>query len=368
LSSTVLEQWKNDNGLSFKEGYVYGNYNGVGFAVNEEGGGSLFVITLLSDNEAAYKALQKEADRAGGALKGAQVGKVEEYLALFVPTLASGTAASEIVDFAISSAKEAGFEEPQACVKCGASPIKLRFEDGIVRPICEQCRRNNLAAKTAPATEEGNSFLDSIDDDAYSGANYQIGRSKENVSSYYNNETVAAPAGNSSFGAGWTDQRQITNDDNYDSPLDDDSFSYGSREGSRGNVFTGILGALLGAAIGVVPYILIYQLLFFNNSGLNNSGFCLPAGALAIVGYILLRGKKSKALGFWLSAALSVISSVGATLYVLNDIEVKQSGSSIFASLGTSVNWTLVFYGALAIIAPLLGAWACSGWLKRYCR
>lgn len=356
----ILLQWKSQNKLSEESNFIYGNYNKVGFAVNYENSGYLFVLTLESDSDASFKSLQNKISAQGNKFDGLQVGKVESYLALFIQSVSVPNDLSAIIDFAVRNSSECGFYTPKVCSSCGAVATKMKFENGVVRPVCADCKAG-IVKTPEPEVKKEEDYLSSLQDDSYESEEYVIGKNKDNIAAFYGD----SKSDDSFNSEEWSkhDDFVIEGTDEYYQILDDDEFDYGTSGMSRGNVFLGILGALLGAAIGVIPYFLLYKFLDIPVAAL-----CLVSGILSVLMYTWFRGRKSVGLGMTLSLVFSIVAAVGMVVFIQNTVEISNGGVSIFTDItGLFGNTAFLIHVLMAVVGAILGAFVCKGALNNYC-
>lgn len=355
----ILMQWKAQNKLSEDGDFIYGNYNKVGFSVNYEDGGFVFVMTLEADDDSAFRTLQNKMS-SQSALRNVQVGKVESYLALFTDNASSPNDLSRIVDFTARNYSECGFYVPTVCSSCGAAATRLKFENGIVRPVCADCK---AGIKKMPEPEQDdNNYFGSLKDDSYESEEYVIGKRRDDINSFYGEQND----NDDSFGGeDWSkhDDFEVADSNEYSHVLEDDDFDYGTSGMSKGHVLTGILGAVIGAAAGVLPYYLIYT--FFD---MPVAALCLVSGVLSVLFYVLFRGRKSVGFGMAFSLIFSVIVATGAVVYIQNLISIAGGNGSVFSDItGLLSNTEFLIHELMAIVGVTLGAFVCKGALNNYC-
>ncbi len=301
MLSSGLRNWQQDNKFRVSGDTVYGVFENVGFSVAEEDGGRLFIF-MLSGKDEAFDRLEDMLCSQSGALRNAQVGDVENYLAVFFDDAdgrLSGADMSDLLDFVAGNFRPCGFRTPNVCVKCGAPATKRAFYNDMVQPLCSPCREADKLEKAhkaaAPAVADRASDYDRVSDRGYddprrSSYDRDDSDDRRQPRRNYDERSFDEPR-RSVEPAGW-----------------DGQYDEGSDRGGEGNAPAGFFGALLGAVAGLSPFIISVLL-----------GFALPAlcfisGIGAALGYISFGGQRSKGSALATVFGVSVIIALAMVL------------------------------------------------------
>ncbi|MBE6758786.1 MAG: hypothetical protein E7554_01675, partial [Ruminococcaceae bacterium] len=173
MLSSGLRNWQQENKFRVSGDTVYGVYENIGFSAAEEDGGRLFVF-MLSGKDEAFDRLEDMLCNQSGALRNAQVGDVENYLAVFFDDAdgrLSSADMSDLLDFVAVNFRSCGFRTPNVCVKCGAPATKRAFYNDMVQPLCAPCREADKLEKAhkaaAPAASDRASDYDRVPERSY---------------------------------------------------------------------------------------------------------------------------------------------------------------------------------------------------------
>lgn len=292
MLSSGLRNWQQDNKFRVSGDTVYGVYENVGFSVAEEDGGRLFIF-MLSGSDEAFDRLEDLLCNQSGALRNAQVGDVESYLALFFDDAdgrLSGADMSDLLDYVAGSFRSCGFRVPNVCVKCGAPATKRAFYNDMVQPLCGPCREADKLEKAhkaaAPAAADRASDYD---------------RGYAQPSRGYDDQDDRRPARRD------YDERSY-NESAYDNRgYDDDGDPFAARTDmvGEGSAPSGFLGALLGSVAGLVLYAATALI-----TGLEFPAVCFASGLCAVLGYIAFGGLREKKFAMISTLATSIVLSI----------------------------------------------------------
>ncbi len=270
MLSSGLRSWQQENKYRVSDDTVYGVYENIGFSVNEEDGGRLFIF-MLSGKDEAFDMLEDLLCNQSGDLRNAQVGDVESYLAVFFDDAdgrLSNQSMNDVLDYIAGNFRTCGFRTPNVCVKCGAPATKRSFYNGMVQPLCAPCREADKMEKAhkaaAPAAADHAADYDRRRADDEYPERRRDDYSQPRSRGYEERDYHAAPPS-------WEDEGP-------------EQFS-GSGLGSAPN---GFFGAVLGAIAGLAPYIISSML------GFELAALCFLSGIGAVMGYVSFGGLKAK--------------------------------------------------------------------------
>lgn len=287
MLSSVLRNWQQANNHRVSDDTVYGVYQNVGFSLTEEDGGRLFIF-MLSGKDEAFDLLEDMLCRQSGALRNAQVGDVENYLAVFFDDADGHLSAadmSDVLDFVAGNFRACGFRTPNVCVKCGAPATKRSFYNNMVQPLCAPCREADKLEKAHKAAAPA-----STDHSAYDRRN--------EYDDYPPQRRYSEPEQ-------YPPQRSRGYDErDYHSASAWDGQPEQFAESGLGSAPSGFFGALIGAVAGLVPYILSTML------GFELAALCFLSGIGAVTGYVAFGGLKAKTNALINAVAVSEMFSL----------------------------------------------------------
>lgn len=363
MISSALKNWQQSRRYRIDGDTVYGVCNGVGFSVVEEDGGRLAVM-MLSGADSAFDSIEDMLLDENGELHDVQVGDVENYLALFYDESRGtmpDTVLDELLEFVAANFRTCGFKAPNKCVVCGAPANKRSFRNGMVQPMCADCREAEKTEKRGGSQSKQRSH--SQQDDAPYGEQPITPRKSSYDDSYdeygdaaMQEEThrkTAAMFDNSDFGKPAARPMQ---DVMFDAS---DDYDYNYRpDGSSGG---GTLGALLGSIGGLIPFFLSVM------AGLPVAALCFVSGICAAWGYTSYAGLRTKSASVKNVIIMSEIMSVIGVFvaYILGQVADYGSFAAASPHLWDGVT-ELVINLVLAIIGALLGVAVSSGRLNKY--
>ena len=397
MMSSALAAWQSNNNYRREGDVVYGVFQGCGFAVSEEDGGKLFTFMLSARDNHSFDDFENALASQGGELALAQVGDVENYLAVFFDESAgtiSPNTMSDVLQFTASQARACGFRVPNTCVKCGARATKRSFVDNMVQPLCADCsaqlKQQRRSAPTpppaspmppAPAPSPIAAPITAPEpmvsqDDQYARQYAPLVPDSSKYDETYDEYSGMAPqyGGNDTysdpFGGTYNDsdysQPPISFDDSGDEYRDimgDGSDTSSNVTKVEGSIGAGILGAMLGSVIGVIPYMVIAILADFHMAAL-----CFPAGMLAVVFYTILGGRKAKALGMSICMVVSAIVSeilmfLGMVFSYVNDTtNFSQALNYLFTEQSTFFTVNVIF----SVLGAIFGAFFMISVMSKY--
>jgi len=327
MISAGLSSWQTANGFRLENDVVYGVYKGIGFAVACEDGGKLFTFMLVGE-DAAFDSIEDTLVKQSSRLRNAQVGDVDNYLALFFEENGlemPDQLMTSLLDFVADNARGAGFSAPRVCVKCGAPANKRSFYNNMVQPMCPDCseaeRQKKRAAKVAqkntpspaPEPKQDTRPADSLlpthsrynpdEDDTYE--QYDRGNSAPLTPQVPPPPRASAPS---------TIPLTFSDD-----TVDD------------GSLAKGILGAVLGAIAGLIP-LTVFVLL-----GIKLTVLCIVAGLGSVLGYIIFDGLRRKTSSLITTFTVSEILSVLAFLFLSVIRAMSEDGKSFGEAFKTSI-------------------------------
>lgn len=301
MLSSGLRNWQQENKFRVSGDTVYGVYENVGFSVAEEDGGRLFIF-MLSGKDEAFDRLEDMLCNQSGALRNAQVGDVENYLAVFFDDAdgrLSGADMSDLLDFVAGNFRPCGFRTPNVCVKCGAPATKRAFYNDMVQPLCAACREADKLEKAhkaaAPAAADRASDYDRAPAPGYD----EPRRSAYDRDDYDDRRQPRRAYDDRSF----DEPRRSVEPAGWDGQQYDDISSQG-----EGNAPAGFFGALLGAVAGLSPFIISVLL------GFSLPALCFVSGICAVMGYVAFGGQRAKSSALGTVIALSVIVALAMVL------------------------------------------------------
>lgn len=346
MISSSLKNWQQSRKYRIDGDTVYGVAQGVGFSVAEEDGGKLCIF-MLSAQDSGFDAMEDMLLSERGGLRDVQVGDVENYLALFYDESA-GRMSDDLLDdllaFVAANARACGFKAPNKCVKCGAPANKRSFHNGMVQPMCADCRdaqkpqraaqprRNDYGSE--PITPKRSSYDEDYDEYA------QIERRQRKMQI---DEDMLG------------ERTRVSSVPSYDERP-------AAKESSSGMSF---VGALLGALAGLVPFLITLAL------GVPVAALCFVSGVLAVLGYIYYDGVRNKSTGMGMTIASAEIVSVIGVVISFVFTSAKELGSFEKASAAMWVTpnnsvTVLIVNIVLAVLGVLLGFAIVSTKLGRY--
>lgn len=300
MLSSGLRSWQQENNFRVSGDTVYGVFENVGFSATEEDGGRLFIF-MLSGKDEAFDRLEDMLCSQSGALRNAQVGDVENYLAVFFDDAdgrLSSAEMSDLLDFVVCNFRSCGFRTPNVCVKCGAPATKRAFYNDMVQPLCAPCRESDKLEKAhkaaAPAAADRASDYDRAPSRGYD----EPRRNAYDRDDYDDRRQPRRGYDEHSF-----DDRRYAADPNAWGDSDRDALPSG-----EGNAPAGFFGALLGAVAGLAPFIVSVLL------GFSLPALCFISGICAVMGYVAFGGQRTKTNALVTVIALSVIVSLAMVL------------------------------------------------------
>ena len=344
MISQVLSLWKTKNGLDSEGDYVYGVFDDIGFSINDESGGKLLVVSVIALSAESYKKIQELCKIMGGCFSSIKIGRVEDYLALFIPDSVPAVTVSDldtIVQFVASNYASSGFVAHTKCCKCGQPSDSLTFKDQLVRPVCNSCAGSFGVASTNSRAVNSNS-------------QYEVPKDPDNN---WEDESFEL---NMNEGPGFK-----FDDDAFESNYEQDFYLDDSSSKGGGSAITGILGALVGAIIGVIPFIIVFSL---TSSVI--SAACVLTSVMSVLIYMLFRGKRSTGFGSVLVLLFSILTSVVGTVYV--SAKQYMAGSSFSGSIMEAVMQispqSIAIQLVIAVVGSILGFLVLIGAFSKYCR
>ncbi len=346
MISSSLKNWQQSRKYRIEGDTVYGVAQGVGFSVAEEDGGKLCIF-MLSAPDSGFDAMEDMLMSERSALRDVQVGDVENYLALFYDE-SNGRMSDSLLDdllaYVAANARACGFKAPNKCVKCGAPANKRSFHNGMVQPMCADCRdadkpqraprRQTEDYGSEPIVPKRSSYDDSYDEYA------QVERRQRRMQ--IDEEMLG-------------ERTRVSAVPEYDDrPV--------QAESTAGMSF---LGALLGALGGLVPFFISLAL------GFPVAALCFVSGICAVWGYISYNGIKNKSTGLGMTIAASELMSIIAVVVAFMFTSAKEMGSFAEASASMWVTPTnsvvvLIVNLVLCVLGVLLGFAVFSTKLSRY--
>jgi len=336
MLSSTLKNWQQENKFRISDDTVYGVFENVGFSVTEEDGGTLFVF-MLSGSDDSFDRMEDLLCTQNGALARAQVGDVENYLALFfddAEVRLGEDDMSDLLDFLAGSYRTCGFRIPNVCVKCGAPATKRAFYNEMVQPLCSPCREADKLEKAhkaaAPAASNRNE-------------DYRQSPHRE-----YNEPHPDIYNGSRNDGL-------MSQPDPWDAPR---ARNDGQPEG---NAPAGFFGALLGSLAGLVPYILS-TFIITNDTVFGLSVLCFAVGIGAIFGYTSFGGLRIKKNAMATIITISLLISLLASLVFAFAANISNGFSVIMSNI-------IQFAGLnplLAVAGALLGVGVSLDVLYKY--
>lgn len=348
MISSSLKKWQQSRKYRIEGDAVYGVAQGVGFSVSEEDGGKLCIF-MLSAPDKGFDAFEDMLMDEPDELHDVQVGDVENYLALFYDESAgkmSDSLLDELLAYVAANARSCGFKAPNKCVKCGAPANKRTFLNGMVQPVCADCREEDKAQR-APAAVPVRQQRDDYSDEPITPKRSKYDDDYDEYAQIERTSPRRMQIDEEMLG----ERTRATAVPVYDDAPEE-------KESTAGMSF---LGALLGAVAGLVPFLV--SLL----CGFPLAALCFVVGIFAAWGYISFSGIRSKstAIGMVLASAelMSIIAMVAS--HVLT--AAKDAGSFDAAA---ATMWSnpveLVINIVLAALGVLLGFAVWSPKLNRY--
>lgn len=348
MISSALKRWQQSRNYRIDGDTVYGVAAGVGFSVAEEDGGKL-VIFMLSGEDSAFDNIEDQLIASPTELNQVQVGDVESYLALFFDESNGAmpdTVLDELLEFVGGNYRSCGFRVPNKCVVCGERASKRAFRDGMVQPMCANCREAEKSKKRAVVSATPN-----LSDEPETAR--PLGGSKYEDYDEYGDEAMQAEVhkrtaekfAQSDFGPPEKPMRNVAFDAYND--YDDDYKEPGSVEGSTGK---GVLGAFLGALAGLLPFVITVVL------GYPVAGLAFIASMLSVNGYIAFGGLRKKSTSVGVIVALSELVAIIGVVCSVICLTAKDYGSFAAASgYFFSEPVELIVHLVLATLGVLLG-------------
>lgn len=368
MVSQVLSLWMNKNSLDCEGDYVYGIFNDIGFSINDESSGKLLVMSVIAVSTDSYKKIQELCKMMGGVFSSIKIGRVEDYLALFIPDGAVSVTVADldgIVQFVASNYESSGFVAHTKCFKCGKPSNRLTFKNQLVRPVCGSCASSEHMVSTTVDSEPPQPAVRKTSSDDFSaapavsaGSSFEGGRISKN--SFNDNNGWD----DDSFGFGKPSANKKSNfnidGDMLDSAYNDDYLEY-----DEGSSVMGIVGSLLGAAVGLLPFLLI-----FSFTGNAVTAGCVLTSVVSALIYMLLKGKRSIGFGSTAVIASSAICSVLGTLFVLGRqyIEVADFKGGIIGAVFAMDPISIAPQIVIAVVGSILGYLALLKPMSNYCK
>ena len=344
MLSSGVRNWQQENKFRVSEDTVYGVYENVGFSLTEEDGGRLFIF-MLSGKDEAFDSLEDLLCNQGGELRNAQVGDVENYLAIFFDDAdgrLSSQAMNDVLDFVAGNFRTCGFRTPNVCVKCGAPATKRSFYNNMVQPLCGPCREADKLEKAHKAAAPA-----STDHSAYDRPRgYDEYPERRRPEQEYDRPERSARGYDEPARQGYDEprsERQRGYDErDYHSASQWDSEPERFAESGLGSAPSGFFGAVIGAVAGLAPYILSSML------GFELAALCFLSGIGAVMGYVAFGGLKAKG-----NALVNVIatSEIFSLVMVLVLTCAANSGDGLSVVFGN-----LLQLGGLNILMAAVGA------------
>lgn len=364
MISQLLTLWQKKNQLDFEDDYVYGVFNEIGFSINDETGGKLLVISAIASSNNSYKKMQELCKMMGGCFSYIKVGKVEEYLALFIDESSYMLTVSDldsIIQFVASNYASAGFNAHTTCYKCGQPSSKLVFKDQLVRPVCKNCAHQPTGGFTpervqpipvTPATSDFEKDFGaqnfSFDDNNFSQSTPKREEEKFSVKMNY--------------------------DDDYSDSYSDDRYSSRHSHMPSGSLFGGLLGSFLGAIVGVIPFLLLFSV---TASHVSLAVLCLLAPLFAVFAYKMFKGRDMMSTATICVALTCLAVSAVAVLWVQLATSLLDAGATstsisyVFSNLSQAFSGMaikdLLIQELIALIAVVLGTILFKRILADYC-
>lgn len=310
MISNALKNWQQSRSYRVGDDAVYGVYQGVGFSAAEEDGGKLFIF-MLSGPDQAFDNIEAQLASQRGDLRTVEVGDVETYLALFFDESGGDMPEStmdDLLDFVADNCRACGFKAPNVCIKCGAPANKRSFVDGMVQPMCAECR---AAEKAAAAPRRPAAPAPAPREDDYP-PRQPAPRSREEYAY-------------------------------------DDNASGRSKYDVEPGTGNGALGAIVGALAGLTFYFVSAMLI-----EASLAAFCCLAGVGACLGYIAFNGRREKSTAMTWALSSSIILSLISVIAVqaLNNLQGSFGAtlSGVFSNLPW-MNIILAVFGAVVGVA-----------------
>ena len=336
MLSSALRNWQQENKYRVSDDTVYGVYENVGFSVTEEDGGCLFIF-MLSGKDEAFDSLEDLLCNQSGALRCAQVGDVESYLAVFFDYAdgrLTGEDMSDVLDYVAGNYRSCGFRSPNVCVKCGAPATKRSFYNSMVQPLCAACREadkiekaHKAAAPAATVRQDDYSRQRGYDDypDRRRQEPAYDDRRRDNEPdrrrSFDERDYHAAPS--------WNDEPERS-------------------EGGLGSAPAGFFGAVIGAVAGLAPYIISCM------CGFELAALCFVSGIGAVLGYVSFGGMRAKNNAIVNAIAVSMIFSIIMIIGITCAANAADGLSVVLGNLIDLAGLNLIMGGVGALLGVLV--------------